>query len=327
MRFMSMKNKQKSPWDNITRPKTDSFHKQLVRTDLAIPCHWAKNHEGTPLFLIELEGDHKVAFNKKYLRINGIKIDLRSADTNKQVIALELEKHTNLDIFTNFCNALIEAIEPVNTSEAALGVIFNHLKRRKNFLSGKKALMSPEKVKGLFAELTFLEELLELKGDEIALNCWLGPEMSQHDFSFDNIDVEIKALGGTERNSIEISSEDQLYTLNKKLFLRIYTLGQKTDNSVGISLNQIVNQIADSISDEIISHTFYKKLSEYGYYPDLSYEKPSFYIRNTSTLEIVDSFPKIIKTDLPKGIRRVKYHLDLEEIKPFVCNNNKIFVD
>ena len=44
--------------------------------------------------------------------------------------------------------------------------------------------------------------------------------LTQQDFIFDNTALEVKTLSGRERNSVRISSEDQLDSLNDRLFLK-----------------------------------------------------------------------------------------------------------
>src|SRR5699024_2619045 len=288
-------------------------------------CHWAKDIHGALLFLIELDGDHQKAFSQNLIKIRGVDIALRGLSASKQVIVLSLQKQVDADIFESFCTALIRALSKVKAPNIALEVVFAHLNRWKLFLAGNKTLMSPHRIRGLYAELTFLNELIDVYDDQVAIDSWLGPEMSQHDFSFYNIDIEIKALSGTERNSVEISSEDQLFSLNEKLYLRLYMLGKQPDTSVGISLNQLVNNINKKLSSTDVSDSYLQKLNEYGYYPDVEYDKSIFTVRKINSYIVEESFPRIIKHNLPDGISRVKYHINLEKIQEFTCDNNKIF--
>ena len=116
-----------------------------------------------------------------------------------------------------------------------------HIRRWKTFLSGRSQLLSAEEVRGLFAELTFLLELIDRQASTTAaVEAWLGPEKSHQDFIFGNTAVEIKSLSGTERSTVRISSEDQLETLNDALFLRMYRLSSLPDAARAQSLNEIV---------------------------------------------------------------------------------------
>lgn len=320
-----MMNKEVTPWDKISIPKANVFHKQMVAEEMTIPCHWAKDNNGSLVFLIELEGSHELAYRKNLVKAQGIDIDLRGIEPNQQTIVLSLQKQIDVDLFQSFCVALIKALLPVKSPSVALEVIFKHINRWKFFLSGKKNLMSPQKIMGLFAELTFLNEVLKHSNEKIAVESWLGPEMSQHDFSFFSSDVEIKALGGNERNIVEISSEDQLFSLNENLYLRLYILGNQQDITTGTSLNQLVNAIRKQLQDTEISEQFLHKLKDYGYCPDVEYDKPAFLVRRISSFQVNEGFPRITKKALPDGISHVKYRIELDKIERFQCKNNKVF--
>src|SRR3546814_15120322 len=88
--------------------------------------------------------------------------------------------------------------------------------------------LSIEEVRGLFAEIVFLTELIDRQmSSSDAVEAWLGPERSHQDFIFGNTAVEVKSLSGAERSSVRISSEDQLESLNDALFLRVYRLSSQ----------------------------------------------------------------------------------------------------
>src|SRR3546814_19068659 len=91
-----------------------------------------------------------------------------------------------------------------------------HSRRWKTFLSGRSQHLSIEEVRGLFAEIVFLTELIDRQmSSSDAVEAWLGPERSHQDFIFGNTAVEVKSLSGAERSSVRISSEDQLESLNR----------------------------------------------------------------------------------------------------------------
>src|SRR5690554_467482 len=320
-----MMNKKSSPWDGVTKPETNIYHKKMVRQDMIIPCHWAKDVNGSLLFLIEIKGSHETAFYKNIVQVNGIEIDLRELDTGVQIVVLSLQKQVDIDLFESFCTALIKAMENVKTPEIALEVLFAHLNRWKSFLSGKKLLMSSEKIRGLYAELNFLSELILKQGEQVAIDSWLGPEMAQHDFNFYSNAVEIKALSGRERNAVEISSEDQLFSLNENLYLRIYVLGQQSDKALGQSLNQLVERVMENISDAELEQLYIQKLVEYGYQPNVEYDQPILTVRKVTSYYVDERFPKITKETIPEGISRVRYQVDLERIKSSICENYKVF--
>ena len=95
-------------------------------------------------------------------------------------------------------------------------------------MAGKKGgVLSVEEIRGLFGELNFLQQLLDhARTEHDALASWEGPESTQQDFIFDNTVLKVKTLSGRERNSVRISSEDQLDSLNDRFFLKAGRLSE-----------------------------------------------------------------------------------------------------
>lgn len=207
-----------SPWDDIAVPESD-FNVRQVPGAAAVPCFWGRDTAGDCLFIVELEGDHGVQFRQHRVTVRGIKVDLRSGESNHQRLLLTLDRQVDRDLFAGFCRSLASALEQATDSANALSVALTHIRRWKAFLSGGPQRLSSEDIRGLFAELAFILELLDRSfTPKAAVEAWLGSEMSQHDYELPNSAVEIKSLSGAERNAVRISSEDQLESMKERLF-------------------------------------------------------------------------------------------------------------
>ncbi|MDT8333790.1 PD-(D/E)XK motif protein [Roseomonas gilardii] len=206
---------------------------------------------------------------------------------------------------------------------SALGISLTHIRRWKHFLSGRGSLLSPEEVRGLFAELQFLSELIARQGAAVAVAAWLGPERSHQDFIFGNTAVEIKSLAGTERSSVRISSEDQLESLNDRLFLRVYRLSIGSDGAQVLSLNRMIAQVQGLIGDPDVANAFERRLVTYGYAPLPEYDEPVFVVSETTTYDVRDGFPRMIRSRLPDGVIKIGYEIKLEAITDYKCDGEK----
>jgi len=315
-----------SPWDEIAIPNGD-FNVRQVSANTAVPCFWGRDSGGACLFIAELQGDHTDQYRKSAVTVNGIKVDLRGGDHGEERLVLTLEKQIDRDLFEGLCRTLASALEHATDSASSLAVAQAHIRRWKTFLSGRGGpRLSPEEVRGLFAELTFLLELIE-NGASVttAVEAWLGPERSHQDFIFANTAVEIKALSGTERNAVRISSEDQLEALNDSLFIRLYRLSNLPDAKTARSLNKIVSTVESALDDAEAVVAFDRKLSAQGYAPLPDYDEPSFVVSEVRTYLVEPEFPKLIRSQLPTGVVKVSYDLELEAIAPFQCDNALVF--
>lgn len=314
-----------SPWDNIAVPGAD-FNVRQVPGETAVPCFWGRGTTGACLFIAELQGDHTDQFRKNVVTVHGIDVDLRGGEPGWQRLVLTLEKQVDRDLFEGLCRTLASALEHATDSASSLAVALAHIRRWKTFLSGRSQHLSAEEIRGLFAELTFLLELIDMApSSAVAVEAWLGPEKSHQDFIFGNTAVEIKSLSGTERSMVRISSEDQLESLNDSLFLRIYRLSSLPDAAGARTLNEIVAAVQARLVEAEAIEAFDRKLVAHGYAPLPDYDTPRFVVSDVHSYRVSEGFPRLIRSQLPTGIERVAYDIRLETIEPYECDDGEVF--
>ena len=314
-----------SPWDGIAVPGAD-FNVRQVSGETAVPCFWGRDTTSACLFVVELKGTHSDQFRKDVVTVHGIDVDLRGDEQGHQRLVLTLQKQVDRDLFEGLCRTLASALEHATDSASSLAVALAHIRRWKSFLSGRSQHLSAEEVRGLFAELTFLLELIDRQASTTAaVEAWLSPERSHQDFIFGNTAVEIKSLSGTERSTVRISSEDQLESLNDELFLRIYRLSGLPDATGAQSLNEIVAAVQTRLGDAEAVEAFDRKLVAHRYAPIPDYDGPRFVVSDTHSYRVGDGFPRLMRSQLPTGIDRVAYDIRLETIASFECDNAGVF--
>lgn len=307
-----------SPWSDIQAPTSD-YNVKRVAGPTAVPCYWGRDTSGSSLFIIELEGDHAVEFRKRTVQVHGIAVDLRTGG-GQQRLVLTLDKQADRDLFEGLCRTLARALENAGDSVSSLAVAMIHLRRWKTFMSGKGQHMSGEQVRGLFAELTFLRELIGQLGASAAVEAWMGPERSHQDFIFANTAIEIKSLSGAERSTVRISSEDQLESLKDNLFLRIYRLSDMPDAHSARSLNALIEEIQTSLDSAKAVEAFDGKLLAHAYAPLPEYDQPTFVVQDIRSYRVGGEFPRLVRSRLPVGVENVKYEIKLEIIEDFGCD-------
>jgi hypothetical protein len=313
------------PWNEIVVPPSE-LNVRLASNALSVPIYWGRDSQGAYLFIVELYGDFANNFKRDRVFVKGVEVDLRSEHKNWQRLILRLSRAADLDLFEVLCMSILNAMAQAPDSVAAYGIVIAQLKRWRLFLSGSKDRMSDEAVRGLFAELMFLQELMDHSGSPgEAVSSWLGPEGKQQDFVFGRNAVEIKSLIGSERSVVRISSEDQLETVNDNLFLRIYRLSVAQEDVPSLSLNGKVDQMMQTLADPDVSAQFAYKLADYGYAPLPEYDLPSFSVSEVQSFRVEDNFPRIVRSQLPVGVTALSYSIQLEHIAPYSCENNVCF--
>lgn len=315
----------KSPWDDIALPTVD-YNVRQVDADTAVTCYWGRDTGGACLFVAELEGNYTLDYRREVVPVRGIEVDLRQREPGKQHLVLTLENQVDRDLFEGLCRTLSDSLGHATDSASSLAVMLTHLRRWKNFFSGRMRHLSAEEVRGLFAELVFLSELIErLPSASDAVNAWLGPEKSHQDFIYGNTAVEVKSLSGTERSTVRISSEDQLEALSDALYLRIYRLSSLPESSSSRSLTEIVSTLQQRFRLSDVVDAFDEKLIAYGYVPLPEYDLPRFAISDLSTYRVQDGFPCLVRSQIPCGVSKVAYEIKLETIEPFLADNEDVY--
>lgn len=314
-------------WDEIATPNSD-YNVRLIGGSSAVPMYWGKDTSGHCLFVVELNGDHSIEFQRNGTSVHGIDVDLRSGRASGlQDLVLTLESHVDRDLFSGLCETLISNLQPVSEASTALAVALTHIKRWKAFLAGKKRrVLSPNEVRGLFAELHFLRSLYqEHLAESVSLNAWCGPDDVHQDFIFGNTAVEVKSLSGRERNSVRISSEDQLEALSDKLYLMIFRLTEQPDSDESLSLNGLIDTIVRELTEAEAIEEFSLKLATYGYVELREYDAPLFLVSGRTSYRVSENFPRLIRSGLPSGVVRVGYEIELEAISEFECDPLEIW--
>ena len=318
-----------TPWAEINTPSFD-LNVRRVGYNGTLPLYWGKDVEGQCVFVIELTGDHPDVFEKNLVLVHGIKTDLRFLNTSDHStlgLIIKLEKHVDQDLFFSLCNSLIEALAEVSDSTAGVAVTLSHIKRWKSFMAGRKAnVLTAEEVRGLFSELVFLKDMVSNGiSAKTALNAWQGPEDSHHDFTYSNIAVEIKSLSGKERNSVIISSEDQLEMLHENLYLKTYRLVETEGINASMSLNDLVKHTECLMNEAEDYEKLSSKLAKAGYIELRLYDTPRFTVAGERAYRVENGFPRLVRSQLPDGVARVRYEIELEKISSFVCENEMLW--
>lgn len=317
----------KTPWDDIKTPQSD-LTVRPIKGPRHLTLYWGKDVSGHCIFVLELEGDHAEIYRKNAVSVHGIKTDLRHINTTgNQGLVVTLEKHVDQDLFFSLCETLVSALTDIADPAVGLSVALSQIKRWKAFMAGRKAkVLTAEEVRGLFSELLFLQNMLSQGFSENdALESWQGPETSHQDFIYANTAVEIKSLSGRERNTVRISSEDQLEGVNDSLFLRIYRLVDMPESDKSRSLNAMIREMEDQIQDADALEKLSEKLAKAGYVELREYDSPEFIVAEENTYHVTEEFPRLIRSEVPEGIVRVGYEIELEAIRSFMSGADEVW--
>lgn len=311
-----------SPWAQIKVPDSD-YAVRKADVAGAVPIYWGRDSAGRYILIIELDGDYAEQFSKAETSVRGIRVDLRRlGSASEQGLVISLEEQENSDLFLGLCKTMISSLQSVEDSATALSLAMTHIKRWKAFLSGKKSrLLTPEEIRGLFGELRFLQYLYSTHYDvSTALDSWVGPEGAHQDFQIEDVAVEVKSLSGRERNSVRISSEDQLEAVTEELFLFTYGLRELPKSDSAKSLNELVYEVSSDFKDPELVAVLEQRLAAVGYVEMKEYDQPKLVVVSERAFKIGPNFPRLVRSAIPDGLAEVNYEIQMEKIEPFECD-------
>jgi len=264
-------------------------------------------------------------------KLKDIKLEIfpDQSDKSKKFILVLLLNQDHLDIFSTLCEDLITGISEVTRENDLVSALVDRLVKWESLFEkvGKQGL-SNETQRGLFGELFFLRLLLNHSSDYLyCVNTWLGPEKGVQDFQFSNWAVEVKTTHGKNHQKVFISSERQLDdTLVEKIFLFHLSLDERKEH--GETLNELVDSILGLLKDHRVAfNKFQLKLFEYGFL-DLHryvYDLNGYLIRQQNIFRVGGKFPRIIESQIPKGVGDLKYSIILPESDEWNVSQDLMF--
>jgi hypothetical protein len=155
------------------------------------------------------------------------------------------------------------------------------------------------------------------------MSAWVGPLGASHDFIFQAISLEVKALASGNKMA-KISSAYQL-ECDHDLYLLGVTIDKASDQAK--SLNQIVSETSNMIGSTLRS-TFLERVALAGYEPRDEYSEEVYSVGGVEAWHVSNNFPRLITSELPDQILSCKYQLDLARCKDWQLDNFKeVFKD
>ena len=268
---------------------------------------------GAKVFILELDNDIKV--HQNYLkRFVGVEIQVLPAINHSELVIILLENDLS-DIFSYFIEDIINDLIKIDNQNIALTKItskINYWKRLFSKMTG--GILTPQQQRGLYGELFFLNELLELTADRFyIINGWHGPLGANQDFFYNGIAVEVKT-SKSNKPSIKISNEYQLDNSGlTDLYLLFYKLNEYQGGTE--TLFELINSIRQNLNSETLIQ-FNEKLENLGVNPETEeeYNNTSYSIAFEKTYLITEDFPKIVRNNLVEALSAVSY-----EIEPRLC--------
>lgn len=183
--------------------------------------------------------------------------------------------------------------------------------------------LSKEEIQGLFGEMFYLGKLLNSSFKDNVnqiLRSWTGPYDRGQDFILDTKNIEVKTKDASQIE-VNISSEFQLLDeIGKELHLHVISVESYSGQGQNLreNLNDVRKQINELQGDVSI---LMKALAKKALTSDniSQYDNWKFNALSEVTYNCIDpDFPRLIQTQLPDNIKKVRYSLRLSGLEKFI---------
>lgn len=234
------------------------------------------------------------------------------------LMVFRLKSRSLTPVFGRLCQDLIDEIEGVGTEQALLGVVQRRIALwQRLFANGLDGILADFQVKGLLAELLFMESQLAGNGREPleVASAWLGPSGGDQDFMFSDTAVEVKAIG-PHSEGVSINSLQQLDS-SVPLRLIIWTMrAASPDEPRAETLDGVIARIEQVLAPIPQALAILRgALLEAGYVAHPRYSEVAFEPLHVEEFSVDEAFPKLTTSSVPEGVTSATYVLSLQQIR------------
>ncbi|MNE29409.1 hypothetical protein D3C80_1228900 [compost metagenome] len=240
-------------------------------------------------------------------------------DKEVHSLTLRLTDRGLTDLFSSICWDLAEASSVAETQKGAIQIFGVRLSRWAELLRRRRTSeLSFNERLGLLGELNMLVWAIDECGVDapLAVRGWRGPDGDTNDIGLNNVRIEVKAQLSTQRQTLKISSLDQLNWDARSLFIAV---NRFCPSDEGLSLESLSSTIFSRLATNKAGlMEFQCKLIVAGYDPDAGYVGETFNLEKLSVYRVDENFPRLVPSNVPLGITKVRYEITCETIKDFL---------
>jgi hypothetical protein len=247
-------------------------------------------------------------------------IDLTCRDiAGSRALVLVLKDPEQKELFWNLCLDIVRSADvAVDHADAVARAVRRTMRWHHLLRCGRNDLLSMDEQRGLVGELHFLHRLMDLVGPYAAIEAWKGPSGSSKDFELGNCLVEVKARRSAAKPFVQISSEDQLTSIEgSPLYLVVATVDSAIKPN-GKTLTDHVLEIEKlfATAEPEAFRLWELTIEATGFDNADDYSDRRWTVGKASAFEVMGEFPRII-TPLMNGVSSVRYSIALDACAPF----------
>lgn len=243
-------------------------------------------------------------------------------------LAVRLTHPRFADVFTTLVDDVVAHVVRATGEVAAVRALVDRLERWQAFLKKHTAEgLDEASQQGLYGELCFLcRYAIPRLGARASVAVWKGPCGANQDFQLPAAAVEVKTATGKQHQKLSISNERQLDHAGVGLLL-VFHLSLDVRQGGGEMLPARVATTRELVaSDAVAAAELENLLFESGYLDchAATYAVRGYTVRESNFFEVRDGFPRIVESDLRKGVGDVRYTVSVAECKNYLFPETRV---
>lgn len=309
------------PWEALGKPLEGRLTTRRIFEESSCNIFIARDSSDHWLLLFQLQKNYQMLLKDINISISALKFDLAKQSESNYLLMIKLLDKDSLVIFDYVLHNILHDLMSEKEETQIMNEFLKKLKNWQKFMQSRKlGILSEEKIRGLLAELYFIFCLIQESTDkaELIIDAWYGPNKLQQDFIFNNVAIEVKSIGSTDKMVATISSINQLQSNLTHLYLSVFKVIKfnSTNNLELWSLNSLTDEILKLLKPTEKT-VLISKLLEIGYIKDEKYDELTYQIELINHYEVKDDFPKLTSINIPEGIVNIRYDIDLNKINQY----------
>ena len=259
------------------------------------------------------------------LVVNAIEPSVGGAGT--VTLAVVLRDPAFRDVFDVVVDDILRRLSTIGSELEAMEAVTERVVLWQTFLEkqGERGLGRAAQI-GLFGELWLLRSLATELGWPRAIAAWTGPSGTNQDFQVGGVAFEVKTSSAKQHQRLFISSERQLDPTGlAKLYLFHLSIDERQGS--GETLPMITADICKrAASHPLALASFTDRLILVGYSDAVAhlYRDTGYTEREHNFLLVGHEFPRIIESDLRKGVGDVHYTIGVAACLQFKVRREQV---
>jgi hypothetical protein len=256
----------------------------------------------------------------------GVECRIESLPPDRAALVLALLDPGSDELFAAMCEDVTAAAAACGDERDAVGIWLGRFAKWRRMLRGGLSGLSPERQRGLFAELlTIRDRLIPILGFDESIRAWQGPDGAPRDFESGGIGLEVKASAANEPQVVPINGERQLDDAGLDGLLLLHE-SLEVLRDTGQTLNGVVSGLRALGSGHPEAGKFEDRLLQAGYADTHAprYRRTGYALRRTSVFQVGPGFPRITEGDLADGVGAVHYRLAIDACRDWEVNPDAI---